>query len=67
MTFSQLNNLTGGQVDWVKIVNEIFIEVKSGIRIKSDDLIVVQDIPYIKGVVQLLKSTSSNVIQNYFG
>ena len=67
MTFSQLNNLTGGQVDWAKIVNEIFIEVKSGIRIKSDDLIVVQDIPYIKGVVQLLKSTSSNVIQNYFG
>ena len=67
MTFSQLNNLTAGQVDWVKVVNEIFFEVKSGIRIKSSDLIVVQDIPYAKGVVKLLKSTSSNVIQNYFG
>lgn len=67
MTFTQFNELTSNRVDWLNLTNRIFQSFNSSIRLSSDDLLIVEDIPYYKGVIQLLQNTSTRVIANYLG
>ena len=42
-------------------------ELNETIRMKSDDLVIIQDINYFINVTQLLATTPNRVIANYFG
>jgi len=42
-------------------------ELNETIRMKSDDLVIIQDINYFINVTQLLTTTPKRVIANYFG
>jgi predicted metalloendopeptidase len=67
MTFKDLNNLTFNRVDWLELTNAIYLAFNSPIRLTSDELLIVADIPYYKGVAELLDRTTNRVISNYFG
>lgn len=67
MTFEDFNTLISNKVDWLNLTNRIYSVANSSIRLTDDELVIVEDIPYYKGVTQLLESTSNRVIANYFG
>jgi hypothetical protein len=45
----------------------MYKSVNSSVQLSPQQLIIVEDIPYYKGVTQLLEKTSNRVITNYFG
>jgi predicted metalloendopeptidase len=67
MSFNDFNNLTSNRVDWLQLTNEIYKKFNFPIRLTSNELVIVSDIPYYKGVTQLLERTTNRVIANYFG
>jgi predicted metalloendopeptidase len=67
MTFKDFNNLTSNRVDWLQLTNGIYKILNSSLRLTSEELIIVSDIPYFNGVTQLLERTTNRVIANYFG
>ena len=67
MTFKHLNELTNTTVDWLKLINNIFSKMNSSFQFKSDDLIYVSDIEYLRVVPKLIAETPKRVITNYFG
>jgi predicted metalloendopeptidase len=67
MSFNDFNNLTSNRVDWLQLTNEIYKKFNSPISLTSNELVIVSDIPYYKGVTQLLERTTNRVIANYFG
>ena len=54
-------------VDWLNITNTVYKELNETIRMKSDDLVILQDLYYYRNVTQLLTTTPNRVIANYFG
>ncbi|CAG2179242.1 unnamed protein product, partial [Oppiella nova] len=67
MTFEAFNQLSGNKIDWLNITNRIYKELNSEIRVKSDELVIVQDIGYYKSVTDLLEKTPTRVVANYLG
>ncbi|CAG2168946.1 unnamed protein product [Oppiella nova] len=67
MSFEGFNELTDNRVDWLNITNRIYSKLNSTIRVKSDDIVILQDIKYYKSVTKLLSETPPRVIANYFG
>ncbi|CAG2108774.1 unnamed protein product [Medioppia subpectinata] len=67
MSFEAFNKLTDNRVDWLKLTNDIFTQFGSTIRVKSDELVIIQDIEYYKGVTELLSVVPSRVVSNYLG
>ncbi len=67
ITFNDFKNLTSDKVDWLQLTNRIYEALNSPIRLTAKQLVIVSDIPYYKGVVQLLERTTNRVIANYFG
>jgi len=67
MTFNDFKNLTSNKVDWLQLTNRIYEALNSPIRLTAKELVIVSDIPYYKGVIQLLERTTNRVIANYFG
>ncbi|CAG2164051.1 unnamed protein product, partial [Oppiella nova] len=67
ISFEEFNQLTHNRVDWLNITNSLMTELNETIRMKSDDLVIIQDINYFINVTQLLTTTPKRVIANYFG
>jgi predicted metalloendopeptidase len=67
MSFNDFKNLTSNKVDWLQFLNGIYEALNSPIRLTSEELAIVRDIPYYKGVSKLLDRTTNRVIANYFG
>jgi len=67
MSVKDFNALTDNTVDWLNVTNRIYEVVNSTIRLSSNELVIVEDIPYYKGVTKLLSKTSPRIIANYFG
>ncbi|CAG2177165.1 unnamed protein product, partial [Oppiella nova] len=67
MTFKEFNELTDNRVDWMNITNTVYNELNETIRMKGNDLVIIQDINYFINVTQLLTTTPKRVIANYFG
>ena len=67
MTFEAFNQLSSNKIDWLNITNRVYKELNSDIRVKSDELVIVQDIGYYKSVTDLLEKTPTRVVANYLG
>jgi predicted metalloendopeptidase len=67
MSFNDFKNLTSNVVDWLQFLNGIYEALNSPTRLTSQELVIVSDIPYFKGVTQLLERTSKRVLANYIG
>jgi predicted metalloendopeptidase len=67
MSFTEFFDLTSNKVDWLNLTNRIYKAVNSSAQLTPQELVIVVDIPYYKGVSQLLEKTSNRVIANYFG
>jgi predicted metalloendopeptidase len=66
MSFKDFNNLTSHRVDWLQLTNGIYKTLNSPIRLTSEELVIVSDIPYFRGVTNLIVRTTRRVIANYF-
>ncbi|XP_054153016.1 neprilysin-1-like isoform X2 [Oppia nitens] len=67
MSFNAFNDLTTQKIDWLSITNKIYEKLNSTIRVQNDELVIIQDIDYYKGVSELFEKTPVRVIANYFG
>jgi predicted metalloendopeptidase len=67
MSFKDFNNLTSNRVDWLQLTNGIYKILKSPLRLTSEELVIVSDIPYFRGVTNLIARTTRRVIANYIG
>jgi predicted metalloendopeptidase len=67
MSFKDFNNLTSNRVDWLQLTNGIYKALKSPLRLTSEELVIVSDIPYFRGVTNLIARTTRRVIANYIG
>ncbi|CAG2173090.1 unnamed protein product [Oppiella nova] len=67
ITFETFNELMNNSVDWLNITNTVYKELNETIRMKINDVVVVEDIYYYINVTQLLTTTPNRVIANYFG
>jgi predicted metalloendopeptidase len=67
MSFKDFNNLTSNRVDWLQLTNGIYKTLNSPLRLTSEELVIVSDIPYFRGVTNLIARTKRRVIANYFG
>ncbi|CAG2177920.1 unnamed protein product, partial [Oppiella nova] len=67
VSFKKFNEMMDNSVDWLNITNTVYKELNETIRMKSDDLVIIQDINYYINVTQLLTTTPNRVIANYFG
>jgi predicted metalloendopeptidase len=67
MSFTKFFELTSNKVDWLNLTNRIYKTVNSSIQLSPQELVIVLDIPYYKGVTQLLEKTPNRVIANYLG
>ena len=67
MSFNKFNHLTDNRVDWLNLTNRIYSKLNSTIKININELVIVSDIEYYKGVTELLEKTSNRVIANYLG
>ncbi|XP_054153018.1 neprilysin-1-like [Oppia nitens] len=65
MTFTKLNELTDNKVDWLKLANNIYERLNLPIRVQTDELVIVQDSGYVKGVTELMDKTPAIVVSNY--
>jgi predicted metalloendopeptidase len=67
MSFTKFFELTSNKVDWLNLTNRIYKAVNSSVQLSPQELVIVLDIPYYKGVTQLLEKTPNRVIANYLG
>jgi predicted metalloendopeptidase len=67
MSFKDFNNLTSNRVDWLQLTNGIYKALKSPLSLTSEELVIVSDIPYFRGVTNLIARTTRRVIANYIG
>ncbi len=67
MSFKDFNNLTSHRVDWLQLTNGIYKTLNSPLRLTSEELVIVCDIPYFRGVTNLIARTKRRVIANYIG
>lgn len=67
MTFNAFNQLTDNIVDWLNLTNRIYSKLNSSITVRSDELVIIQDKEYYKGVTELIENTPKRVIANYLG
>jgi predicted metalloendopeptidase len=67
MSFTKFFELTSNKVDWLNLANRIYKAVNSSVQLSPQEFVIVEDIPYYKGVTQLLEKTPKRVIANYLG
>ena len=67
MSFEKFNELTSNRVDWLNLTNRIYSKLGSPIKVSANELVIVQDIDYYKGVTQLIAKTPQRVVANYLG
>lgn len=67
MSFEAFNRLTANRVDWLNLTNKVYSKLGSSISISADELVIVQDIDYFKGVTQLMEKSPQRVVSNYIG
>ncbi|XP_066978196.1 neprilysin-like [Macrobrachium rosenbergii] len=63
MTVGELNDLTGGFIQWPELLSSMFSP--TGIFIDTNQRVVVQEVEYMERLTDLLQATNSRTVANY--
>ena len=59
--------MSNNTIDWLQLINNVYKELNSTVRVTNDTIPIVQSPKYIQKVTELMSRTPKRVIANYFG